>query len=97
VNNLAVCNQSQGEYGKAVRLYQEALAMRRRLLPEDHPDIADSLNNLAICNTSQALRLKEMRAMKLRTIWHRVCRWVYRWLDFQVSKRRARCVNCAGQ
>jgi hypothetical protein len=33
--NLANCYSSRGEYGQAVLLH---LAMRRRLLPEDHPD-----------------------------------------------------------
>jgi tetratricopeptide (TPR) repeat protein len=37
LNMLEVCES----------MWAEALAMRRRALPEDHPDIATSLNNLA--------------------------------------------------
>ena len=31
----------------ALKLFVEALAFRRRVLPEDHPDIATSMSNLA--------------------------------------------------
>jgi hypothetical protein len=31
----------------AEALYEEALAMKKRLFPTDHPDVATSLNNLA--------------------------------------------------
>jgi tetratricopeptide (TPR) repeat protein len=34
-------------------LYQQALEMRRRLLGEEHPDVATSLNNLAGLYESQ--------------------------------------------
>ena len=37
----------QGRYRDAEPLYQEALAMRQRLLGDEHPDVATSLNNLA--------------------------------------------------
>ena len=36
------------EYAAARKSYEEALAIRRKALPQDHPDIADSLNNLGI-------------------------------------------------
>ena len=39
-------------------MYVEALAMVRRALPEDHPDIAQSLNNLALLHKGQR-RYKE--------------------------------------
>ena len=38
---------NQGRYGEAEPLYQDALAMRKRLLGDEHPDVASSLNNLA--------------------------------------------------
>ena len=34
------------EYAAAKASHEEALAIRRKALPKDHPDIADSLNNL---------------------------------------------------
>ncbi|MEH2310839.1 MAG: tetratricopeptide repeat protein, partial [Nostoc sp.] len=34
-------------------LYIEALAMRKRLLGDEHPDVASSLNNLAFLYDSQ--------------------------------------------
>jgi len=36
------------EYEAAKASYIEALAIRRRALPKDHPDIATSLNNLGV-------------------------------------------------
>ena len=36
------------EYAAAKQSYEEALAIRRKSLPPDHPDIATSLNNLGI-------------------------------------------------
>ena len=44
---------SQGRYGEAEPLYLEALAMRKQLLGEAHPDVATSLNNLAGLYASQ--------------------------------------------
>ena len=44
---------SQGRYGEAEPLYQEALAMRKRLLGDEHPDVATSLNNLALLYNNQ--------------------------------------------
>ncbi|MEL6780562.1 MAG: tetratricopeptide repeat protein, partial [Cyanobacteria bacterium J06597_16] len=39
--------KSQGRYSEAEPLYREALEMRKRLLGDEHPDVASSLNNLA--------------------------------------------------
>ena len=36
------------DYVAARKSHEEALAIRRRALPKDHPDIAQSLNNLGI-------------------------------------------------
>jgi serine/threonine protein kinase/Tfp pilus assembly protein PilF len=38
---------SLGEYANAVAMHQEALALRRGLHGEEHPDVAESLNDLA--------------------------------------------------
>uniref|UniRef100_UPI000A752B74 tetratricopeptide repeat protein n=1 Tax=Geitlerinema sp. PCC 9228 TaxID=111611 RepID=UPI000A752B74 len=50
---LAGLYQSQGRYEEAEPLYRQALEMRKRLLGEQHPDVATSLNNLAELYRSQ--------------------------------------------
>ncbi|TYT73011.1 tetratricopeptide repeat protein, partial [Microcystis aeruginosa] len=47
LNNLAHLYHSQGRYTEAEPLYREALDLRKRLLGDNHPDVATSLNNLA--------------------------------------------------
>ena len=37
-----------GEYTQAEPLYEQALEISRRVLGDDHPDTAGSLNNLAV-------------------------------------------------
>jgi tetratricopeptide (TPR) repeat protein len=44
---------SQGRYEQAEPLYQQALEMWKRLLGDEHPDVATSLNNLAGLYDSQ--------------------------------------------
>ncbi|MEH2226973.1 tetratricopeptide repeat protein, partial [Nostoc sp.] len=44
---------SQGRYSDAEPLLIEALAMRKRLLGDEHPSVATSLNNLAGLYDSQ--------------------------------------------
>ncbi|MEH2086381.1 tetratricopeptide repeat protein, partial [Nostoc sp.] len=44
---------SQGRYSEAEPLYIQALALRRKLLGEEHPSVASSLNNLAGLYRSQ--------------------------------------------
>ena len=41
-------SQAQGKYAEAEPLYRKALAIRRKVLGEDHPDTATSYNNLAV-------------------------------------------------
>ncbi|WP_044172143.1 CHAT domain-containing protein, partial [Kamptonema formosum] len=53
LNNLAALYGSQGRYEKAEPLYEEALAMYKRLFKSDHPNVALSLNNLALLYYSQ--------------------------------------------
>ena len=40
------------EYAAAKASHEEALAIRRKALPKDHPDIANSLNNLGIVQSA---------------------------------------------
>lgn len=44
LNNLGLVQYELREYAAAKQSYQEALAIRRKSLPPDHPDIAQSLN-----------------------------------------------------
>ena len=43
----------QGKYSEAKTLLEEALKIRQKLYPDNHPDIAESLNNLAVLYKSQ--------------------------------------------
>ena len=40
-------SSSQGKLDEAKPLYKESLAIRKKVLGEEHPDVAQSLNNLA--------------------------------------------------
>ena len=56
--------ERQGRYEEAELLHQDALKMWRKLLGEEHPDVATSLNNLGVLwanqgNYSQALEYFE--------------------------------------
>ena len=48
------------EYAAAKQSHEEALAIRRKALPPDHPDIATSLNNLGVVQSA----LREYAAAK---------------------------------
>ncbi|HZO86771.1 MAG TPA: tetratricopeptide repeat protein [Chthonomonadaceae bacterium] len=52
-NQTAYYLYDRAQYSEAEPLYKEALAIRRKALPEGHPDIALSLNNLAGLYRSQ--------------------------------------------
>ncbi|PNW31396.1 UNVERIFIED_CONTAM: hypothetical protein BEN50_02795 [Euhalothece sp. KZN 001] len=47
LNQQGIALYKQGKYSEAEPLYEQALAMRKRLYDGDHPDVATSLNNLA--------------------------------------------------
>jgi hypothetical protein len=74
LHELGVALQRRGDHEEAIVLFEEALAMRRRLLPADHPDIARSLDNLASSRSSQgeyaqgALLHEEALAMRRRLL-----------------------------
>jgi tetratricopeptide (TPR) repeat protein len=48
LNNLAACCQAQGRLDEAEPLYRRALAIKEKLLGNDHPDTALTLHNLAV-------------------------------------------------
>lgn len=48
-----MCLHAQGKHAQAQGFFEKSLALRARLLPEDHPDIATCANNLAACLLSQ--------------------------------------------
>ena len=47
-DNLAGAYQAAGDLGRAIPLFEQALADRQRVLGEDHPDTLASRNNLAV-------------------------------------------------
>ena len=53
LNNLAYLYYSQGRYDQAEPLFLQALELSKRLLGEDHPQVASNLNNLAGLYDSQ--------------------------------------------
>jgi tetratricopeptide (TPR) repeat protein len=53
LSRLATLYYSQGRYEDAEPLYVQALELSKRLLGENHPDVATSLNNLAGLYKSQ--------------------------------------------
>ncbi|WP_287131357.1 tetratricopeptide repeat protein [Candidatus Cyanaurora vandensis] len=50
---LGYLYESQGRYEQAEPLYEQALALSRKLLGEEHPAVASSINNLAALYDSQ--------------------------------------------
>ena len=63
MNNLANSLSSLGRREEALKLREETQALQTRVLPKDHPDIADSMKNLASSmfrdNPKEALKLVE--------------------------------------
>ena len=53
LNSLALSYRDQDKYAEAQPLYEQALAIRERVLSPDHPDVATSLNNLALLYSAQ--------------------------------------------
>src|SRR6266567_4381010 len=47
LNNLAMLNDDQGEYGAAELLYQQALAIDEQVFGPSHPQVATDLSDLA--------------------------------------------------
>ncbi|WNG24360.1 tetratricopeptide repeat protein [Cystobacter fuscus] len=58
---------AKGDYQEALKDTREALAIQRRLLPEDHPDLAQSLSEVAITSLSLSL-YEEARAHHERAL-----------------------------
>ena len=67
IGNLAMLYTKQGRYKEAEAMYVEKLAMRRKTLPEDHPDIANSLGSLALLYMNQG-RYDEAEPMYVKAL-----------------------------
>src|SRR5262249_40802065 len=48
LHNLAILYADQGRYAEAEPLYKRALAIREKVLGDEHPEFAKGLNNLAV-------------------------------------------------
>ncbi len=59
--------ESQGRYEEAEPLYLQALELCKRLLGDNHPDVATSLNNLALLYESQG-RYEEAEPLYLQAL-----------------------------
>ncbi|NES21187.1 MAG: CHAT domain-containing protein [Symploca sp. SIO3E6] len=53
LNQQAFQLYQEGKYSEAIPLAEKALAIRQRILGQEHPDVATSLNNLAALYESQ--------------------------------------------
>ncbi|WP_292619852.1 MULTISPECIES: tetratricopeptide repeat protein [unclassified Nitrobacter] len=53
MDNLASVYKDEGRYAEAEPLYKQALAIREKALPPDHPDVAQSRKNLADLDSAQ--------------------------------------------
>ncbi len=58
MNSLAMLYKKQGEYAKALPLYEECLTLRKVVLGESHPDTLSSMNDLATLYFDQEEYLK---------------------------------------
>jgi tetratricopeptide (TPR) repeat protein len=70
LNNVGFVLQAQGDWTGALAQYRQALAIRKKALGEEHPDVAESLNNIgellrAQGNWAGALALHQ-RALTIR-------------------------------
>ena len=45
----------QGKLEEALRLHEKSLAIRKQVLGDDHPDVAQSCNNIAMVYKAQVL------------------------------------------
>ena len=53
LNNLATLYYNQGDYSQAEPSFKRSLAIRKKALGPDHPDVAASLNKLAELYSTQ--------------------------------------------
>ncbi|WP_017715815.1 tetratricopeptide repeat protein [Kamptonema formosum] len=73
LSNLASLHSSRAHYATAGALYLQALELTRRLLGEEHPDVAIPLNNLAILSCERG-RYGEAETLLLQAVelWRRL-------------------------
>jgi tetratricopeptide (TPR) repeat protein len=70
LNNIGAIYRTSGDYKKSLVFTEQAVELRKRLLGEEHPDVASSFNNLAFLyysmgNYTQALPLYQ-RALAIQ-------------------------------
>jgi tetratricopeptide (TPR) repeat protein len=53
LNNLATLYYNQGDYSQAEPRFKRSLAIRKKALGPDHPDVAASLHKLAELYSTQ--------------------------------------------
>ncbi|BAY23425.1 peptidase-like protein [Calothrix sp. NIES-2100] len=73
LNEQVVQLYQQGKYSEAIPLAEIALAIREKVLGQEHPDVAESLNNLALLYYSQGSYAKaEPLYLRSLAIWEKV-------------------------
>jgi serine/threonine-protein kinase len=70
LNNLGVVLWSMGRYEEARERIEQSLALREKVLPPDHTDVADSLGNLGVVlwemGRYEEARVKQERVLAIR-------------------------------
>jgi tetratricopeptide (TPR) repeat protein len=69
-NNEAALRRARGEHDEAIRLHEQALALREHILGPEHPDVATTLSNLGLVvgDTGDYAKAQELheRALAIR-------------------------------
>jgi tetratricopeptide (TPR) repeat protein len=69
-NNEAALRRARGEHDEAIRLHEQALELRERILGPEHPDVATSLSNLGlvVSDTGDFAKARDLhqRALAIR-------------------------------
>ena len=63
-NNMAGVHSAQGQYGEALELYKQSLAIRLKVHGPDHPDVASSYNNMAVVHYEQGQYEEALELLK---------------------------------
>ena len=69
LNDLGSVLLDQGKLAETEKLFRQALAMRRNVLTNGHPDIATSLNNLGAVLYTEG-NFEEAERMQRERLWN---------------------------